>query len=309
MTPQEVYDNWSAYLRGVDRADFLEQLKAIAPPSAIGRTDADYAIEFGGYLAKAAEDFLAARDRFIELDEGDEVLAEGALADAEEAVSDHHAGLREAIYEFRKRAERAKAAPSTVASTNAAPQGAGLTVSNPASTDETSSPAGAAPTPRTDAHLAHLNLPDGRKVGIPNEALDLLRQLERELAEERDHHTQTVRSQDDRMLADAVRSRIPGVNTHEAFVEAVRATYDFSYVVQRAQEMVGIIENEQRRPSVLFRPQIYIDGDKWCALYGANVQDGVMGSGNSPDEAMADFDKAWWAKLPSVGGRSDAPQS
>ena len=36
-------------------------------------------------------------------------------------------------------------------------------------------------TPRTDAHLAHLNLPDGRKIGIPNETVALLRDLEHEL--------------------------------------------------------------------------------------------------------------------------------
>lgn len=40
-------------------------------------------------------------------------------------------------------------------------------------------------TPRTDAHLSHLNLPDGRKVGIPNETVELLRQLERELEHEK----------------------------------------------------------------------------------------------------------------------------
>jgi hypothetical protein len=40
-------------------------------------------------------------------------------------------------------------------------------------------------TPRTDAHLRHLNLPDGYKVGLPTETVDLLRQLERELAEMR----------------------------------------------------------------------------------------------------------------------------
>lgn len=37
-------------------------------------------------------------------------------------------------------------------------------------------------TPRTDEHLAHLNLPDGRKMGIPDQTVALLRQLERELA-------------------------------------------------------------------------------------------------------------------------------
>lgn len=52
------------------------------------------------------------------------------------------------------------------------------------------------------------------------------------------------------------------------------------------------------RPSVLWRPALLIDGKHWCALYGANLQDGVAGFGDSPDEAMRAFDKAWAAKLP-----------
>lgn len=40
-------------------------------------------------------------------------------------------------------------------------------------------------TPRTDAHLSHLNLSDGRKIGIPDQTLDLMRHMERELAEAR----------------------------------------------------------------------------------------------------------------------------
>lgn len=50
-------------------------------------------------------------------------------------------------------------------------------------------------------------------------------------------------------------------------------------------------------PSVLYRPTLTIDGDKWCALYGANLQEGVAGFGDSPYEAMMNFDKAWHAKL------------
>jgi hypothetical protein len=39
-------------------------------------------------------------------------------------------------------------------------------------------------------------------------------------------------------------------------------------------------------------------------LYGDNLQDGVGGFGDSPAEAMADFDKNWHAKLaqPAGGG-------
>jgi hypothetical protein len=37
-------------------------------------------------------------------------------------------------------------------------------------------------TPETDAHLSHLNLPDGNKVGIPIETVALLKKLERRLS-------------------------------------------------------------------------------------------------------------------------------
>lgn len=38
-------------------------------------------------------------------------------------------------------------------------------------------------TPRTDAHLAHLNLPDGRKIGLPDATVEFMFQLERSNAE------------------------------------------------------------------------------------------------------------------------------
>ena len=50
-------------------------------------------------------------------------------------------------------------------------------------------------------------------------------------------------------------------------------------------------------PSVLYRPQLYVDGNQWCALYGKNIQDGVAGFGDSPQEAMVDFNKAFAASL------------
>lgn len=50
------------------------------------------------------------------------------------------------------------------------------------------------------------------------------------------------------------------------------------------------------KPSVLMRPDISIDGNKWCALYG-NPRTGVAGFGDSVAEAMQDFDRAWVAKV------------
>lgn len=56
--------------------------------------------------------------------------------------------------------------------------------------------------------------------------------------------------------------------------------------------------NELCRPSYLYRPALSLDGNKWCALYGVNLHDGVAGFGNSPAEAYADFDVQWTTKLP-----------
>jgi len=77
----------------------------------------------------------------------------------------------------------------------------------------------------------------------------------------------------------------------DAFVEsAARDAFDIS----RAR---GIVQDEMTRPSVLYRPRVFVDGDRWCALYGEDVQTGVAGFGLSPAEAMAAFDKAWMLAL------------
>ena len=55
-------------------------------------------------------------------------------------------------------------------------------------------------------------------------------------------------------------------------------------------------------PCVLYRPELSIDGNQWCALYGANLQDGVAGFGDSPELAMQDFNRAWRQKLPAQPG-------
>ena len=54
---------------------------------------------------------------------------------------------------------------------------------------------------------------------------------------------------------------------------------------------------QHERPSVLYKPRIFVDGNQWCALYGDDLQDGVAGFGDSPEDAMWNFDKAWRARI------------
>ena len=56
--------------------------------------------------------------------------------------------------------------------------------------------------------------------------------------------------------------------------------------------------DELRRPFYLLRPRIFMDGNKWCVLYGENLQDGVAGFGNSPHLASLAFDREWFATAP-----------
>lgn len=55
-----------------------------------------------------------------------------------------------------------------------------------------------------------------------------------------------------------------------------------------------------REPSVLYKPRLTQDGDKWLAVYG-DLPTGVVGVGSSPEEAMQAFNKAWSIKATKVG--------
>lgn len=68
----------------------------------------------------------------------------------------------------------------------------------------------------------------------------------------------------------------------------------------RHQEMY-----ERMRPSAIFRPGLSIDGNKWCALYGLNLQDGVAGFGDSPADAMSDFDSEWEKPLKTEADQAE----
>ena len=56
------------------------------------------------------------------------------------------------------------------------------------------------------------------------------------------------------------------------------------------------------RPCILWKPRLFVDGNQWCALFGDNIQEGVVGFGDSPDAAMWAFDEAWREKLPPAPG-------
>lgn len=77
-------------------------------------------------------------------------------------------------------------------------------------------------------------------------------------------------------------------------------------IVDHAQHeitrLAAALSLDLSEPHVRMRPKIYIDGNRWCALYGENLQDGVAGFGDSPEMAMLDFDKSFRTEIADAEG-------
>lgn len=99
---------------------------------------------------------------------------------------------------------------------------------------------------------------------------------------------------------DAVRSKISGGDLGEAVERAIREMNLSHYVEMAGHAIVQAaveVQECQTSPSAIYRPAICIDGNQWCALYGADLQCGVAGFGDTPAAAIADFDKNWRTPL------------
>lgn len=100
-------------------------------------------------------------------------------------------------------------------------------------------------------------------------------------------------------IYDAVRSRISNGDIGYA-VESVLRECSFSTYFDSACNEFKEAAWEHGKPSAVYRPKLYPDGDMWCALYGENLQEGIAGFGETPEKAMGDFDRRWRTEtLPS----------
>ena len=85
-------------------------------------------------------------------------------------------------------------------------------------------------------------------------------------------------------------------NWHGA--QPVRAEIErLNHELNQAHEACAALREGKLRPFRMMKTSIMLDGNQWCVLYGANLQDGVAGFGNSPDMASRAFDAAWYQEI------------
>lgn len=106
-------------------------------------------------------------------------------------------------------------------------------------------------------------------------------------------------------IYDAVRSKIGGCDIGQIVESAARNAFDTGMLWPILQQEFCIAASEMTRPSSVYRPSIAPDGNKWCALYGDNLAEGVSGFGDTPDEAMKDFDQNWLKQKTPVAVRME----
>ncbi len=106
-------------------------------------------------------------------------------------------------------------------------------------------------------------------------------------------------------IYDAVRSRISGGDIGSAIRDVAFQAFDISHMKVMLQQEFSIAAYEMQRPAVLFRPTVVTVGNKWHALYGPNQMEGVSGFGDTPAEAMADFDQNWLKQKTPIAIRAD----
>lgn len=81
-------------------------------------------------------------------------------------------------------------------------------------------------------------------------------------------------------------------DTYQAVFDAIR-NENIGHYFAMVKEDIRIIFSEHATPAAIYRPTLSQDGNAWLAIYG-DLPTGVVGTGNSPEEAMQDFNKQWF---------------
>ncbi len=56
------------------------------------------------------------------------------------------------------------------------------------------------------------------------------------------------------------------------------------------------IESQELNIVSILKPSIKKYGNQWCVLYGDNLQEGIAGFGDTPHEAVLDFNDQWYER-------------
>lgn len=80
----------------------------------------------------------------------------------------------------------------------------------------------------------------------------------------------------------------------EKYLEAESSQRQHHEVLRHQEEMYIIGQREDFNLFSILKPKIFKDGNQWCVLYGDNIQEGIAGFGETPHEAILNWNKEWY---------------
>lgn len=81
--------------------------------------------------------------------------------------------------------------------------------------------------------------------------------------------------------------------TQEDYWQIESSQRQHNEMLRHSVQMEAICSEADFAIVASLKPRVFIDGDKWCVLYGDNLQDGIAGFGSTPLEAVRDFNASW----------------
>jgi len=72
-----------------------------------------------------------------------------------------------------------------------------------------------------------------------------------------------------------------------------RQWYD---TLQHQEQMNLIVQQQEMNLFATLKPNVSKDGNQYCVLYGANLQEGIAGFGDTVYLAILDFNKQFYKK-------------
>jgi hypothetical protein len=72
-----------------------------------------------------------------------------------------------------------------------------------------------------------------------------------------------------------------------------QATYSIDAMQRRFEDCAIDVSRALSAPHLIYGAKLSKDGNQWCWLYGDNLQEGIAGFGDTPEQAARAFDTAW----------------
>ena len=64
-------------------------------------------------------------------------------------------------------------------------------------------------------------------------------------------------------------------------------------VVRHQEALIEATTGADYKQFSMLKPKLYKDGNQWCCLLGENIQEGIVGFGETPHKAVMDWNGAW----------------